>query len=65
MNTLSGYSLILTDTYTYAHNQENRKISSLGQTSVRLLCSQLPSLRPALGNTDLCHFTLVLAWSFI
>lgn len=50
MNTLSGYSLISTDRYTYAHNQENRKISSLAQTSVLLLCSQLPSLLPALGN---------------
>ena len=50
MHTLSGYSLILTDMYTHPHNQDNRKFSSLAQTSLLLLCSQLPSLLPALGN---------------
>lgn len=50
MNALSGYSLILTDMYTHPHNQDNRKRSSLAQTSLLLLCSQLPSLLPALGN---------------
>lgn len=50
MNTLPGHSLILTDMYTLPHSQDNRKFSSLAQTSLLLLCSQLPSLLPALGN---------------
>ena len=40
MNTLPGHSLILTDMYTLPHNQDNRKFSSLTQTSLLLLCSQ-------------------------